>query len=99
MNFHKPDTWIVISSAKMCHIDISHSFQCSCINEHIFEFWQDSLESKDAACRDFLGRLNESLAVWGAKLPVDARWVYSLVLFFSLAKWVRLVWFCIISAV
>ncbi|XP_075666719.1 nuclear pore complex protein NUP96 [Castanea sativa] len=37
----------------------------------------DSIESKNAACRDFLGRLNESLAVLGGKLQVDARIAYS----------------------
>lgn len=37
-------------------------------------FLQDSIESKNAACRDFLGRLNESLAVLGGKLQVDARY-------------------------
>lgn len=35
---------------------------------------QDTLESKNDACRDFFGRLNESLAVWGSRLPVDARY-------------------------
>ncbi|XP_021298218.1 nuclear pore complex protein NUP96 isoform X1 [Herrania umbratica] len=38
---------------------------------------QDSLDSKNAACRDFLGRLHESFAVWGGRLPVDARVAYS----------------------
>ncbi|KAL2972664.1 hypothetical protein AAZX31_14G005900 [Glycine max] len=37
----------------------------------------DSLESKNAACQDFVSQLNESLAVWGCRLPVDARVVYS----------------------
>ncbi|KAG7998167.1 hypothetical protein I3843_01G245000 [Carya illinoinensis] len=37
----------------------------------------DSIESKNAACRDFLGRLNESLAVFGGRLQVDARVAYS----------------------
>ncbi|KAK8618993.1 hypothetical protein V6N13_132963 [Hibiscus sabdariffa] len=37
----------------------------------------DSLDSKNAACRDFLGQLNESLAVWGGRLHVDARVAYS----------------------
>ncbi|XP_022714749.1 nuclear pore complex protein NUP96-like isoform X2 [Durio zibethinus] len=37
----------------------------------------DSLDSKNAACRDFLGRLNESLAIWGGRLPVDSRVAYS----------------------
>ncbi|XAR50491.1 hypothetical protein NMG60_11004833 [Bertholletia excelsa] len=34
----------------------------------------DTLESKNDACRDFFGRLNESLA---SRLPVDARVAYS----------------------
>lgn len=38
---------------------------------------QDSLESRNAACGEFLGRLNESLAIWGDKLPVEARYVES----------------------
>ncbi|KAL5824057.1 hypothetical protein ACOSQ4_021957 [Xanthoceras sorbifolium] len=37
----------------------------------------DSLESKNDACKDFLGRLNDSLAVWGDRLPVEARVAYS----------------------
>lgn len=37
----------------------------------------DSLESKNAACRDFLSRLNESLAVLGGRFQVDARVAYS----------------------
>ncbi|OVA06615.1 Peptidase S59 [Macleaya cordata] len=37
----------------------------------------DSLETKNMACRDFFGRLKESLAVWGNRLPVDARATYS----------------------
>lgn len=37
----------------------------------------DTLDSKNAASRDFLGRLNESLPVWGGRLPVDARVAYS----------------------
>ncbi|KAF9596069.1 hypothetical protein IFM89_007122 [Coptis chinensis] len=37
----------------------------------------DSLESRSEACRDFFGRLKESLAVWGSRLPVDARATYS----------------------
>ncbi|PRQ56486.1 putative nuclear protein [Rosa chinensis] len=36
-----------------------------------------SVESKNAASREFLGQLNLSLAVWGAKLPMDVRVVYS----------------------
>ncbi|CAL9006063.1 unnamed protein product [Prunus brigantina] len=37
----------------------------------------DSLESKNSACREFLGQLKQSLAVWGVLLPVDVRVVYS----------------------
>ncbi|KAK7299835.1 hypothetical protein RJT34_10663 [Clitoria ternatea] len=37
----------------------------------------DSLQSKNAACQDFVSQLNESLAVWGSRLPVDARVAYS----------------------
>nr|KYP48133.1 Nuclear pore complex protein Nup98-Nup96 [Cajanus cajan] len=37
----------------------------------------DSLQSKNAACQGFVSQLNESLAVWGCRLPVDARVVYS----------------------
>ena len=35
--------------------------------------FQDSFESKNAVCREFLGRLNESLAVLGGRFQVDAR--------------------------
>lgn len=38
---------------------------------------QDSLESKNEDCGNFLSCLNESLAKFGSKLPVDARVVYS----------------------
>ncbi|KAL0441684.1 UNVERIFIED_CONTAM: Nuclear pore complex protein [Sesamum radiatum] len=37
----------------------------------------DTLENKNDACSDFIGRLNKSLAVWSSKLSVDARVVYS----------------------
>lgn len=37
----------------------------------------DPLEKKNEACRNFFIRLNESIFVWGSKLPVDARAVYS----------------------
>lgn len=37
----------------------------------------DNLESKIDACKDLFGRLNESLAVWADRLPVDARITYS----------------------
>lgn len=36
---------------------------------------QDFLESKNDACRNFISQLNESLAVWGGRLPVEARYV------------------------
>ncbi|XP_051136178.1 nuclear pore complex protein NUP96 [Andrographis paniculata] len=36
-----------------------------------------TLESKNDACNDFVGCLNKSLAVWGSKLSVDARVVFS----------------------
>ncbi|KAF8411532.1 hypothetical protein HHK36_004085 [Tetracentron sinense] len=38
----------------------------------------DSLERKNAACRDFLDCLNKSLAVWGSRLSVDARYMLTL---------------------
>lgn len=44
---------------------------------------QDSLESRNVACGEFFGRLNESLAVWGDRLPVEARYVESLTLTFQ----------------
>ncbi|KAK9110620.1 hypothetical protein Sjap_018680 [Stephania japonica] len=34
-------------------------------------------EAKHVACKDFFGRLNESLAVWRNRIPVDARATYS----------------------
>lgn len=37
----------------------------------------NSLESKNAACKEFLVCLKESLAVWGARLPTEARVAYS----------------------
>ncbi|KAL3736876.1 hypothetical protein ACJRO7_025760 [Eucalyptus globulus] len=37
----------------------------------------DSLESKNAACKNFLDQLNESLAVWAGRLPLEARVAYS----------------------
>ncbi|RAL41394.1 hypothetical protein DM860_010188 [Cuscuta australis] len=38
---------------------------------------KDSLQNKNNACADFISHLNESLALWNSKLPVDARVVYS----------------------
>lgn len=37
----------------------------------------DSLQSKNTACQEFISQLNESLAVWGSRLPVDTRVAYS----------------------
>ncbi|KAJ8429149.1 hypothetical protein Cgig2_010015 [Carnegiea gigantea] len=37
----------------------------------------DSLESRDAACKEFFAHLNKSLEVLGGKLPTDARVAYS----------------------
>ncbi|XP_009362360.2 nuclear pore complex protein NUP96 [Pyrus x bretschneideri] len=37
----------------------------------------DTLESRNSACKEFLGQLNQSLAVWGVRLPIDVRVVYS----------------------
>ncbi|XP_058098481.1 nuclear pore complex protein NUP96 [Magnolia sinica] len=37
----------------------------------------DSLEKKNDECRNFFSRLNESLSVWGSKLPLAARATYS----------------------
>ncbi|KAL1205558.1 Nuclear pore complex protein NUP96 [Cardamine amara subsp. amara] len=38
---------------------------------------QEPLESQNKSCRSFIGRLNESLAVWGDRLPVEAGVAYS----------------------
>lgn len=37
----------------------------------------EPLDSTNESCRNFVGRLNESLAVWGDRLPVEARVAYS----------------------
>ncbi|CAL5190845.1 unnamed protein product [Lathyrus oleraceus] len=37
----------------------------------------DSLPSKNDACQGFVSQLNESLAVWGNRLPADSRVAYS----------------------
>lgn len=37
----------------------------------------ESLDAKDDACRSFFRHLNESLAVWGSRLPVEARVTYA----------------------
>ncbi|KAL6867200.1 hypothetical protein ACP4OV_015224 [Aristida adscensionis] len=37
----------------------------------------DPLERKNESCRSFFGRLNDSLLVWGSKLPVESRACYS----------------------
>ncbi|CAL9241313.1 unnamed protein product [Arabidopsis halleri] len=37
----------------------------------------EPLDSTNESCRSFVGRLNESLAVWGDRLPVEARVAYS----------------------
>ncbi|TVU48240.1 hypothetical protein EJB05_07869 [Eragrostis curvula] len=37
----------------------------------------DPLEKKNESCSSFFGRLNDSLLVWGSKLPVEARACYS----------------------
>ncbi|KAJ3673771.1 hypothetical protein LUZ60_005763 [Juncus effusus] len=37
----------------------------------------DPLEKRREACKRFFDRLNESLSIWGNKLPLDARVVYA----------------------
>ncbi|XP_072991843.1 nuclear pore complex protein NUP96 [Typha latifolia] len=37
----------------------------------------DPLEKKNEACRNFISRLNDSLLVWGNRLPVEARATFS----------------------
>uniref|UniRef100_A0A0D9Z2Q9 Peptidase S59 domain-containing protein n=1 Tax=Oryza glumipatula TaxID=40148 RepID=A0A0D9Z2Q9_9ORYZ len=37
----------------------------------------DQLEKKNESCSTFFGRLNDSLIVWGSKLPVEARACFS----------------------
>ncbi|RCV46332.1 hypothetical protein SETIT_9G523200v2 [Setaria italica] len=37
----------------------------------------DPLEKKNESCKSFFGRLNDSLLVWGSKLPVESRACYS----------------------
>ncbi|CAN6321288.1 unnamed protein product [Urochloa humidicola] len=37
----------------------------------------DLLEKKNESCKSFFGRLNDSLLVWGSKLPVESRACYS----------------------
>jgi len=39
--------------------------------------FQDSLLKKNESCKSFFGRLNDSLLVWGSKLPVESRACYS----------------------
>jgi hypothetical protein len=41
-------------------------------DNHTFVF-QDPLEKKNESCRSLFGRLNDSLLVWGNKLPIEAR--------------------------
>lgn len=52
------------------------SFLFNCLKSCNFHF-QDSLQSKSAACQEFVSQLNESLAFWGCRLPVDARYILS----------------------
>ncbi|KAF8718221.1 hypothetical protein HU200_025715 [Digitaria exilis] len=37
----------------------------------------DPLEKNNESCKSFFGRLNDSLLVWGSKLPVESRACYS----------------------
>ncbi|PAN51343.1 hypothetical protein PAHAL_9G587000 [Panicum hallii] len=37
----------------------------------------DPLSKKNESCKSFFGRLNDSLLVWGSKLPVESRACYS----------------------
>ncbi|KAJ6794924.1 nuclear pore complex protein NUP96 [Iris pallida] len=46
-------------------------------DEDIMDDKEDPLEKKNEACKDFFVRLNDSLAIWGNKFPVDARAAYS----------------------
>lgn len=50
---------------------------------------QDPLEKKNEACRNFFSRLNESVLIWGRRLPVDARYmtIIFLIYIYHLACW------------
>ena len=62
------------------------------IEEHEISL-QDSLESKNAACRDFVRQLNESLAVWGGRLPLEARYfTFIYILHINLLDWYLQIW-------
>uniref|UniRef100_A0A453IW48 Uncharacterized protein n=1 Tax=Aegilops tauschii subsp. strangulata TaxID=200361 RepID=A0A453IW48_AEGTS len=37
----------------------------------------DPLESKNELCKSFFDRLNDSLGIWGSKLPIEARACFS----------------------
>ncbi|PWZ40017.1 Nuclear pore complex protein NUP96 [Zea mays] len=51
---------------------------CGSDFDYIEEDWlKGSLEEMSESCRSFFGRLNESLLVWGSKLPVESRACYS----------------------
>lgn len=53
----------------------SQAFPCRTVAEISITFFlfQGSLEEMSESCRSFFGRLNESLLVWGSKLPVESR--------------------------
>ncbi|XP_020577915.1 nuclear pore complex protein NUP96-like [Phalaenopsis equestris] len=44
---------------------------------NVAQYLGDLLARKNKECRDFFSRLNQSLRVWGSRLPVDARATYS----------------------
>ncbi|CAI9113906.1 OLC1v1014609C1 [Oldenlandia corymbosa var. corymbosa] len=54
-----------------------YSLRSSLQDENITRNELDTLEKKNDACTDFISRLNKSLAVWGSRVPIDARVVYS----------------------
>ncbi|XP_020585309.1 nuclear pore complex protein NUP96 [Phalaenopsis equestris] len=49
----------------------------SSLQEDTTQSEPDLLARKNKECRDFFSRLNQSLRVWGSRLPVDARATYS----------------------
>lgn len=49
----------------------------SSLQEDISLSESDVLAEKNEECRNFFGRLNQSLRVWGNKFPIDARATYS----------------------
>ncbi|KAM3230827.1 hypothetical protein ACQJBY_061169 [Aegilops geniculata] len=65
--------WDVGAAIYIDYFNIKNCMQ----EESTMDDGSDPLESKNELCKSFFDRLNDSLGIWGSKLPIEARACFS----------------------